>query len=95
MNKGRDSLSLKEAIKGIEPEQTLKAIENGIENVFGSGSGALVFKALKLIYNLDKEAIPINIERFEESLEKIFGVSVAKILRKHILSELEGFRGRS
>lgn len=83
-----DPLSLKEAIVGLEPGQVLEAIDNGIEGAFGPESARLVFKTLKLVYNLDREAIPSRIERFDELLERIFGTAAVP-LRKRIMSELE------
>lgn len=81
-------LSLKEAIAGLEPPQVLEAIVNAIENVFGPDSAKLVFKTLELVYKLDNEAIPSNIEQFDDLLDSIFGTA-AKPLRKRIVSELE------
>lgn len=83
-----DPLSLKEAIVGLEPQQVLEAIVNAIENVFGPDSAALVFKTLKIVYKLDREAIPSNIGQFDELLDSVFGTA-SKPLRKRIMSELE------
>lgn len=83
-----DSLSLKEAIAGLEPRQVLEALVDAIENVFGPGSAKLVFRTLELVYKLDSEAIPSNIDRFDELLDRIFGAGAIP-LRRRIVSELE------
>jgi len=81
-------MSLKEAIVGLEPRLVLEAIVDAIENVFGPGLAKLIFRTLELVYKLDNEAIPFNIEQFDDSLNLIFGTA-ARPLRKRIMSELE------
>lgn len=89
MAEENNTSSLKEAIEGLAPQQVLQAIEDGIDNILGPNSSKLVFKTLHLIYSFDKDAIPSNIERFDELISRMLGSTSAKVLRKQIILELE------
>lgn len=81
--------TLQEAAKGLDEQHILEAIETGIEYALGAETKMLLFKTLKLVYKLERNAIPSNLERFDELLDRILGVNTAEVVRQQIISELE------
>lgn len=65
-------------------------VQNGIDDVLGNGASNLIFKTLRMVYNLDPQAtITSKPELFEEKVTKIIGRRTAKIVFKKIIDTIK------
>jgi hypothetical protein len=58
----------------------LGAIRDGVEDVLGPGSARLILQTMKIIYNLDEDAIISRPKVFEEKLRKVLGNAAQSVL---------------
>ena len=58
----------------------LGAIRDGVEDILGPGSARLIIQTMKIIYNLDEDAIVSRPKVFEEKLRKVLGKAAQSVL---------------
>jgi hypothetical protein len=61
------------------PSYIVALVYDGIDRVLGQGMAKLVFKTLKLIYNLEDDIVLTNPEVFEQKLKNITGEQPAQL----------------
>ncbi|HJS81616.1 MAG TPA: MEDS domain-containing protein [Nitrososphaera sp.] len=70
------------------PSYTMALVYDGIDRVLGQGMAKLVFKTLKLIYNLEDDIVLTNPEVFEQKLKNITGEQPAQLALELITSAI-------
>ncbi|HKU49880.1 MAG TPA: hypothetical protein VJP79_08020 [Nitrososphaera sp.] len=81
--------TLSEAADGLDKEAIFDVLYAGLESTLGVETTSLLFKTMKLIYNFEEQEMPSNLERFDELMAKILGISTAKIIRQNFFEEFK------
>jgi hypothetical protein len=74
-----------------DTQRIIRLIEYGLRRALGQETAALVFKTLKLVYQIEKEHIVSHPKLFEDKISKMIGSSgdiVLKMISETIISEI-------
>jgi hypothetical protein len=81
--------TLSEAADGLDNEVIFDVLHAGLVSTLGVETTSLLFKTMKLIYNFEEREMPSNLERFDELMARILGLSTATIIRQNFFEEFK------
>ena len=70
-------------------DDIIDCISNAIEQTLGNETSELFFKTLNVVYHLDKESVPMEIDRFEEATRRMMGDVIADVILATALEEID------
>jgi hypothetical protein len=70
-------------------DDIIDCISNAIEQTLGNEASELFFKTLNIVYHLDTESIPMEIDRFEETTRRMMSDVIADVILATALEEID------
>jgi hypothetical protein len=70
-------------MKNDRKGRKIEDIEAALDRALGKDTSILIFKTLKLVYNMDKNEIVSNPVKFEEIMERMLGRSAYNVLKRN------------
>lgn len=74
--------------RGIPTSAILEAVVDGIEDILGKGSGRLIIQTMKVVYEIDENAIISDPSIFQEKLQKMLG-NTSNIVLESITNKIK------